>query len=45
MITITIIVMIIALFNRFAHSAGPGKMRHKVELFGSGKDGAMRISE
>ena len=33
------------LFNRFAHSAGPGMVRHRVELTGSGFDGQMQSSK
>ena len=32
------------LFNRFAHSAGPGMVRHRVEWIGSGVDSVMQSS-
>ena len=35
----------VAGFNRFAHSAGPGMVRHRVEWIGSGMDGLMRSSK
>ena len=33
------------LFNRFAHSAGPGMGPQRVEVVGSGFDGLMRSSK
>ena len=33
------------LFNRFAHSAGPGMVRHRVVLIGIGMDDLMRSSK
>ena len=34
-----------SLFNRFAHSAGPGMVRHRVVLIGIGMDDLMRSSK
>ena len=35
----------VILFNRFAHSAGPGMVRHRVVLIGIGMDDLMRSSK
>ena len=37
--------LILLLFNRFAHSAGPGMVRHRVEWIGSGMDGREKREE
>ena len=34
-----------ALFNRFAHSAGPGMVRHRAVWIGIGMDDLMRSSK
>ena len=42
---LSIITYYYSLFNRFAHSAGPGMTRHRVEWIGSGFDGLMQSSK
>jgi len=40
-----VIITFIIIINRFAHSAGPGMVRHSVEWIGSGVDDLMQTSK
>ena len=44
-IIVSINIIIIALFHRFAHSAGPGMVPQRVEAVGSGFDGLLQSSK